>query len=317
MKPWNIAHRGGARLKPENTLAAFRDAMARGCDGAELDLQLAQGGEVVVHHDFHLMPAFCRGADGHWLRSAPPLIKDLDVRDLKRYDIGRADPASRYAHDHAGVAWQDGLRIPTLSEVVDAVKDSAMRFRLFAELKTCFSNRAVSASPEALAMHALQVIYARDFLVNTVFVSFDWPGLLHIKRLEPRAEVWFTTMPLSWFGETPPPPGDDPPGEHALDVLRRWAQEGHSPWAAGFDAVRHGGSILKAIHQAGADGWFAYHRDITAERMAEAQSLKLDVGAWTVNEPAEMRALAKLGVDAICTDRPDLMAGVTKELRRR
>ena len=32
-------------------------------------------------------------------------------------------------------------------------------------------------------------------------------------------------------------------------------------------------------------------------------------GAWTVNEASDMRVLAELGVDAICTDRPDrLMA---------
>jgi glycerophosphoryl diester phosphodiesterase len=31
MKPLNIAHRGGAQLMPENTLAAFADALARGC----------------------------------------------------------------------------------------------------------------------------------------------------------------------------------------------------------------------------------------------------------------------------------------------
>ena len=36
----NIAHRGGAALWPENTLPAFADAIASGCDGAELDVQL-------------------------------------------------------------------------------------------------------------------------------------------------------------------------------------------------------------------------------------------------------------------------------------
>ena len=33
----------------------------------------------------------------------------------------------------------------------------------------------------------------------------------------------------------------------------------------------------------------------------------LKVGAWTVNEPADMARLSDL--DAICTDRPDLLAG--------
>ena len=51
MKPLNIAHRGGAGLMPEDSLAAFRDAVTRGCDGAELDVQLSKDGEVVVYHD--------------------------------------------------------------------------------------------------------------------------------------------------------------------------------------------------------------------------------------------------------------------------
>ena len=31
------------------------------------------------------------------------------------------------------------------------------------------------------------------------------------------------------------------------------------------------------------------------------------VGTWTVNDPEQMRALAARGIDAICTDRPDLL----------
>jgi glycerophosphoryl diester phosphodiesterase len=32
----------------------------------------------------------------------------------------------------------------------------------------------------------------------------------------------------------------------------------------------------------------------------------LKVGAWTVDDPLLMRTLAARGIDAICTDRPDL-----------
>ena len=41
--------------------------------------------------------------------------------------------------------------------------------------------------------------------------------------------------------------------------------------------------------------------------MACATRLKLGVSAWSVNEPADMERLARLGVSAIITDRPDLM----------
>lgn len=49
-----IAHRGASAEKPENTLAAFRRALALGVDGIELDVQLTQDGVAVVFHDASL-----------------------------------------------------------------------------------------------------------------------------------------------------------------------------------------------------------------------------------------------------------------------
>jgi glycerophosphoryl diester phosphodiesterase len=50
-RPLVVAHRGGALLWPENTLTAFRGALALGSDLVELDVHLARDGEVVVIHD--------------------------------------------------------------------------------------------------------------------------------------------------------------------------------------------------------------------------------------------------------------------------
>ena len=46
-----IAHRGASAEKPENTLAAFRRALALGVDGIELDVQVTRDGVPVVFHD--------------------------------------------------------------------------------------------------------------------------------------------------------------------------------------------------------------------------------------------------------------------------
>lgn len=46
-----FAHRGGAKLRPENTLAAFDNGLALGADGLEFDVRLSRDGVVVVHHD--------------------------------------------------------------------------------------------------------------------------------------------------------------------------------------------------------------------------------------------------------------------------
>jgi glycerophosphoryl diester phosphodiesterase len=45
------AHRGGAKLRPENTLLAFDHGLALGADGLEFDVHLSRDGVVVVHHD--------------------------------------------------------------------------------------------------------------------------------------------------------------------------------------------------------------------------------------------------------------------------
>jgi glycerophosphoryl diester phosphodiesterase len=38
------------------------------------------------------------------------------------------------------------------------------------------------------------------------------------------------------------------------------------------------------------------------------------VNVWTVNEPSDVRRLAELGVDAIITNKPDMVRQVLEEL---
>src|SRR5262245_12178960 len=49
--PRVFAHRGGAALGPENTIAAFDHGLTCGADGLELDVRLSADGIVVVCHD--------------------------------------------------------------------------------------------------------------------------------------------------------------------------------------------------------------------------------------------------------------------------
>ncbi len=46
-----FAHRGGAKLAPENTMAAFANGLALGSDGIECDVHLSRDGAAVVIHD--------------------------------------------------------------------------------------------------------------------------------------------------------------------------------------------------------------------------------------------------------------------------
>jgi glycerophosphoryl diester phosphodiesterase len=46
-----IAHRGASAHAPENTLAAFRAALAAGADWLEMDVQRTKDGRLIVFHD--------------------------------------------------------------------------------------------------------------------------------------------------------------------------------------------------------------------------------------------------------------------------
>ena len=264
MKPLNIAHRGGAQLMPENTLAAFVDAMARGCDGAELDVQLSRDGEVVVHHDFRLKAGLAR-KNGAWLTEPGPRIKDLALEELRQFDVGRAQPGSDYALAHPLLKPMNAL-VPTLKEVAELARPK--HFRLFVELKCNAGDD--SADPLRLADAAYDVIANHGEMERTVFVGFDWRGITRMR--EYGASCWFTTdkLPDELSGNARP--------------------------------------VIDAIARMGGEGWFPNFADATPDNVAYARRLGLKVGAWTVNDPADMRRLMDL--DAICTDRPDLLQNI-------
>jgi glycerophosphoryl diester phosphodiesterase len=259
MHPWNIAHRGGAQLMAENTLAAFADALARGCDGVELDVQLTRDGVAVVHHDDRLMVDVAR-KDGHWLDVPGPRIGDLTWDELQSFDVGTASPSSAYALAHP-LLKPMAAQVPRLDAVVDLAKDAGRRFLLFVELKV-----AEGADPIALADAVHGVIAAKAFLDDTIFVGFDWRALARIRELDAKAHRWFTTDKLS---------GDARP-------------------------------VIDIIAAAGGQGWFPHFVDATPENVVYARERGLKVGAWTVNPRDDMQRFA--GLDAICTDRPDLLS---------
>ncbi|HKM05524.1 MAG TPA: glycerophosphodiester phosphodiesterase family protein, partial [Sphaerochaeta sp.] len=50
-----VAHRGGAALAPENTLAAFAVALDNDVDTVEMDIHLSKDGSLMVIHDALLL----------------------------------------------------------------------------------------------------------------------------------------------------------------------------------------------------------------------------------------------------------------------
>ena len=120
-RPWIIAHRGASEEEPENTLRAFRRALALGADMVELDLHRSRDGHLVVIHDGRVDAT----TDGQGEVAA------LTLAELRRLDAGR------------------GERIPTFEEALELPREGC---GLYVELKG-----AGTAGPavEAIRHHGL------------------------------------------------------------------------------------------------------------------------------------------------------------------
>src|SRR5882757_7812 len=73
------AHRGGRGLTPENTLAAFRKAVALGVTTLETDLAVTKDDVLVLSHEPRLNPDLVRGVDGKWITAPGPTIRSLSL----------------------------------------------------------------------------------------------------------------------------------------------------------------------------------------------------------------------------------------------
>src|SRR5262252_4414077 len=102
-KPAVFAHRGGAALAPENTLAAFDRGLALGADGLELDVHLSRDGEVVVVHDGTL--------DRTTDLTGPVSARSAD-------ELARADAGYRFRRGDAFPFRGQGIGVPTLATVL-------------------------------------------------------------------------------------------------------------------------------------------------------------------------------------------------------
>lgn len=99
-----IAHRGGANLRPENTLAAFEHAVSIGADVLEMDLRATADGSIVVLHD----ATVDRTTDGRGRVNA------LTLTELRKLDAGyRWTNDGGRTYPYRG----RGIRVPALEEV--------------------------------------------------------------------------------------------------------------------------------------------------------------------------------------------------------
>jgi glycerophosphoryl diester phosphodiesterase len=166
-RPLVFAHRGGAALAPENTLAAFTRAHALGVDGFELDVRLSRDGEVMVIHD----------ADVDRTTNGKGRVSALKADELRSLDAG-----CRFKDSRQREAGED-TRIPRLRDVLARFPDEL----LIIELK--------GANP-ALPPRAFEIVREAGALDRVCFGGFQRHMLIGVRRCGRRHTSDHPAMPV-------------------------------------------------------------------------------------------------------------------------
>jgi len=105
-RPLLIAHRGGGRLAPEETLPAYQKAWELGADMLEVDVHATKDGVLVAMHD----ASVSRTTDGDGR------IADMTFAELRALDAGYHFSPGDGTYPYRG----QGVVVPTLDELLDA-----------------------------------------------------------------------------------------------------------------------------------------------------------------------------------------------------
>ena len=292
------AHRGGRGLRPENTLVSFENAIRLGVTTLELDIAVTADGVPVISHDSALNPDITRDAQGQWLQGRGPLIKSLTLAQLQTYDVGRINPASRYAREYPDQQARDGQRIPTLAALFKMVKDmGAKDIHFDMETKINPTQPDATLPPEAFVKTMLAVIRDAGMTQRVMVQSFDWRTLELLHQLEPGLRTMYLTITLE--------------GDSIYNTLK------DGTWTAGHLLKDHGGSVPRMVKasagQAAGVIWAPYEKNLSAELVKETQALGLKLIPWTVNQKPSMQRYIEWGVDGIITDYPDRLREVMRQ----
>jgi len=107
-----IAHRGAHLGIPENSLAAYDEAIRLGCDFVEIDIRTSKDGQLVSMHNA-VIDQYVTGHTGK--------VRDLTLTELRKLDIG----------EKVGAKWR-GTQIPTLEEILQVSKG---KIKIYLDLK--------------------------------------------------------------------------------------------------------------------------------------------------------------------------------------
>jgi glycerophosphoryl diester phosphodiesterase len=230
-----LAHRGGGKLAPENTIAALRCGLKHGFRAVEFDVMLARDGMPVVIHDPYL---------GRTISGAG------NVFDYDSHELAHMDAGAWFAPQFKG----EGVPL------FDA-------FGAFCHRHGIWMNVEIKPAPDFETVTGQVVAQATAHMAaagTPLLSSFSEAALAAAREAAPQLPraLLFDQVPDDWEARA-----------RTLEVV--------------------------AIH--------LNHRRIDATLAAAIRAAGFGLFCYTVNSPERARELFAMGVDALCTDRIDLI----------
>lgn len=180
--PRVLAHRGGGKLAPENTVAALRCGMAYGFRAVEFDVMLSSDGVGVIMHD----PNFGRTVPGSGG------VAETPAADLQRMDAG-----SWFGPEFAGEP------VPLFTEFVDYCRQQQIWMNI--EIKPVPGHEAATGRWVAQATQArfAEELRSGALHVTPLLSSFSMEALAAAQAAAPdvRRACLFDTIPADWLAQ--------------------------------------------------------------------------------------------------------------------
>lgn len=178
--PFTVAHRGGMARQPQNTLAAFRNAVRLGVDVLEFDLVPTRDNRLAVIHDLDVHSPLCTLPGGGAFPFGP--VRALPFDDLRRLDCGSwRNP--RFPLQETS----PGAKIPSFEEVLEAFPDKRIRFLVETKMAPDGDPRFVD--PGQFASWIAREIQKHGAQDRVILQSGDYRTLDAMKREEPRVKI--------------------------------------------------------------------------------------------------------------------------------
>ena len=263
--PEVVAHRGATSEAPEHTLAAFRQAAAVGADALECDVRLTRDGVLVCVHDRQIRHT----SNGRGIVSA------LHLAELEQFQFGARKPRKvvhRWADDEIMSVTdepdvENGL-VLTLDRLLDYVTATPGTVRLAIETK--HPTRHTSKVEEAL------VACLRRYGLLGNGRPVEWAGKPAVRMMS------FSQLAVRRMNALAPAvPTVQLIGKRLRPVRRELLGGNATAVGPAIAVIRSDPAFVADAHAAGKE-----------------------VHVWTVNRPADMDLVQRLGVDAAITDHP-------------